>query len=688
MAMSKVLAAAVILSGLAAQIHASEAGYPSNEDLRHVRGMADPRISPDGSRVLLRISDATADGGRGHIWLIDVGQDQPRQLTWSPPNDKGGERQARWLGDGSVLFLAKRGEHMELFRLPMSGGEAHAFDLKVVPPVDESDDADAVPPKKADEKPVRVEPLPLDVDDYEVSPDGNTIAIIARDPETPGEKQQKTAKGDALWVNHDRHGKRLYLLNAQSGKLSPVAVPPDVTEVSWSVQGEQLVALAEGPNHAGDLGPDTRAWRVDAKDPDHPSQIKELPPTVTETAFSENDKNLYFGAQALRDAPPGTMDLYTMNLADRSVRNLTKGSSSSVAGDKPIRLGADVLKLIQTGIRTTYLRVHGDRLEPLHFESAVVRKLDCDRKGGGCVWMGESSTAPFSLFYSKQIGRAARKLNTPSLLPGVWAASPAHLFQWSHEGLKLEGLLYLPSASNVGSVPLIVDVHGGPTGAWSEAFDPMVAYLVGQGWAVFRPNPRGSSGYGAAFAAANKNDLGGGDYRDIMAGVDAVIAANRIDSHKLALMGYSYGGEMAGFVEGKTGRFRAIVSAAPVIDQQSEYGTEAGPWYDHWFYGSPWEHAEDAWRQSPLAGVAKAKTPFLLIQGEEDKTDPLGQSQEMYRALRQAGVHVEMVQYPREDHAPLGQGMRGDPSPEPWHGFDVRQRLIKFINAAFSQSTG
>ncbi|HXP63835.1 MAG TPA: hypothetical protein VN815_00045, partial [Steroidobacteraceae bacterium] len=94
----------------AARAQAADAAYPSNEDLRHVRAMADPRIAPDGRRVLVRISDSTADGGRGHIWLVDVAGSPARQLTFSPAGDKAGERQARWLGDGNVLFLAKRGE--------------------------------------------------------------------------------------------------------------------------------------------------------------------------------------------------------------------------------------------------------------------------------------------------------------------------------------------------------------------------------------------------------------------------------------------------------------------------------------------------------------------------------------------------------------------------------------------------
>jgi len=260
------------------------------------------------------------------------------------------------------------------------------------------------------------------------------------------------------------------------------------------------------------------------------------------------------------------------------------------------------------------------------------------------------------------------------------------LVKWQSDGMTIEGLLYLPPEAATRKVPLVVDVHGGPLGAWEDRYEEWTGFLVGHGWAILRPNPRGSSSYGVKFAAANKNDLGGGDFRDVMAGVDFALKNYSIDPAKLALMGYSYGGEMAGFAEVKTDRFKAIISGAPVIDQFSEYGTERGSWYDRWYFGKPWEHMEDAWRQSALSGVSKAKTPFLLLQGESDGTDPLGQSQEMYRALRQAGVPVEMVSYPREDHGPLARGIFGYPVSEPWHGFDGRQRIVEFLQKGFGEA--
>ena len=680
---------AVFACAAGVPLHAADDGVPSNEDLRHVRAIAEPQVSPDGTRVLIRVTDATADGGHQHLWLVDVGANTARQLTFSPTTDKAGEHNGRWLGDGgSIVFLAKRTEHVQLFRLPMSGGEARAYDLKVAPVVDDSQEPDAIPPKKAGDPPVQRDPVPLDIEQYEPAPDGHTIAIIAKDPETPGEKKQKDEKADALWVDHDKHGKRLYLLDAESGKLTAVAVASDVAKIAWAKKSNRLIVLSEGGNHAGDLGPATSAWLVDPANPDHPSQLNQVPATIRGGTWSEDGSRFFLRAQAKADAPPGYDELFVLNLDDRSLRNLTADLGGSLGAEDPVAMGPAVFQAVQRGFRREYVRISAGKTEELHFDHPVVRGLHCSVRHTPCVWLGESGTQAPALYFASQPGQTARPLNTPTLLPAKWETPAVHAVHWKNEALDIEGMLYLPAQASTAKVALIVEVHGGPTGAFVDSFSPMTNHLLAQGWAVLMTNPRGSTGYGAAFAAANKNDLGGSDFRDIMAGVDAVVAAYPIDRDKLALMGYSYGGEMAAFVEGKTARFKAIISAAPVIDQQSEYGTEDESWYDRWFYGKPWEHSEDAWRQSPLAYVAQAKTPFMLIQGEGDTTDPLGQSLEMYRALRQQGVPVQMLQYPRDNHGPLGTNMYGFPSTEPWHGFDARRHLVQFIKTAFETSGG
>src|SRR5689334_690284 len=133
--------------------------FPTNQDLRHLGAISQPRISPDGHQVLLRVSDATADGGKSHIWLVEVQSNSSRQLTYTPAGHEKdakyhGETSAAWMPDGqSILFLSHRGEHTQLFRLPMRGGEAVAFDLKLVPPVDDSRLPGALPPAETSQAP-------------------------------------------------------------------------------------------------------------------------------------------------------------------------------------------------------------------------------------------------------------------------------------------------------------------------------------------------------------------------------------------------------------------------------------------------------------------------------------------------------------------------------------------------------
>jgi dipeptidyl aminopeptidase/acylaminoacyl peptidase len=691
--------------------------FPGNEDLRHIKALSTPLLSPDGKQILFIVTHATADGAASHLWIVQApgtGIDKARQLTFSPATDKRGERDAQWASDSSALFfLAKRGDHTQLFRLDLRGGEASPYDLKIVSPVDVSKDKDAInpPPKpessdkketesKSDKKPVEAkpEPVPIDVSGFAISDDGKFLAIWARDPETSGEKKQKEAKIDASWVNHERHLTRIYLAalkpdGAIDGDLKTIDVPPDVRRAVWSPVSDKLLIFNEAPNEASDLGPSGSAWILDASAPLKLTKLESVPATIAGGAWSVDGNSIVFAAATPDDAPPGYDDLYSLAPVSPTAKpvDLTRSFNGQLRGQGLFFTSEGALIApAAIGTRSTIVRIAEEgrtQPAPIDLGATVISGLNTNRKQTGWVWLADSGGQPMRLCYAAKLGDPCTALPTPELAPANLRTVEPQLVHWSAgqgSPFTIEGLLYLPPDTGTSKFPLIVDVHGGPFGAWENRSDPFADFLVGHGWAVLRPNPRGSSNYGVAFAAANKNDLGGGDYQDIMAGVDYVLAHYPIDPARLALMGYSYGGEMAGFVEGKTDRFKAIISGAPVIDQFSEYGTEGGSWYDRWYFGKPWEHISDAWRQSPLAGAAHARTPFMLIQGESDTTDPLGQAEEMYRALRQEGIPVELVTYPRENHGPLAGGMMGHPSPEPWHGYDARQRIVSFIEAAFS----
>jgi pimeloyl-ACP methyl ester carboxylesterase len=687
----------------------TEPHFPTNEDLRHVKALSGPQLSPDGKQILFTVTHATADGAASHLWLVPApgnGTDKARQLTFSPPADKRGEHNAQWASDSSaIFFLAKRGENTQLFRLDLRGGEASPYDLKILPPVDVSKDKDAINPppapgageKKDEKKPNenKVEPLAIDVAGFAISHDGKYLALWAHDPETPGEKKQKDAKIDASWINHERHLTRLYIAalkpdGSLDGELKTAAIPPDVHGILWSPIDNRLLVVAEPPNDITDLGPAAQAFLLEVPNLDKPQKLNSIPPTVSRAEWSQDANTIFFIAQTTQDAPPGYEELFALPKQSSGQQVIALSSRfDGQFGPSPLTSTPDGSVIAQAGIGTRASAVRfaidgSGTPQVLDLGTSMMLGLSTNPTQTGWVWLADSGGQPMRLCYAAKLGDPCTAVPIPDLAPANLRIDAPKLVQWKSGPFTIEGLLYLPPDSGSAKVPLIVDVHGGPLGAWFDQYDLFAPFLVGHGWAVLRPNPRGSSNYGAKFAAANKNDLGGGDYQDVMAGVDYVLASYPIDSTRMALMGYSYGGEMAGFVEGKTDRFKAIISGAPVIDQFSEYGTEGGSWYDRWYYGKPWEHMNDAWRQSPLAGVSHAKTPFMLIQGQNDTTDPVGQAEEMYRALRQEGVPVELVTYPRENHGPLAGGMVGRPSPEPWHGFDVRQRIVSFINAAFS----
>jgi dipeptidyl aminopeptidase/acylaminoacyl peptidase len=692
------LGSLLVAAPAALGVEGTAAHFPTSEDLRHTRGLGDPQLSPKADRALITVTDSTVDGAKPHLWLVEIGANTSRQLTFSAKGEGRGESRGRWMPDGSaILFLAKRGENTQIYRLPMSGGESMAYDLKVVPapsPTEKDSERKAeakgdATAAKADDKP---EALPLDVDDFEISTDGRWLAVLAKDPQTAAEKKKDTDKDDADFVDHDPHGVGLYLvsLNASGAVVGDVLrseISPDVEGIAWAPHSNRLAVITEPPNSVGDLHPARAAWVLEKSgDAWKKSALAKVPATVEpQVVWTKDEKGLLLLAQAKQDAPPGVSDLYLAETTSGETRLLSHDFGGSI---RQVVSASDSSALVAASrglvLAAAEIPFSGGSATALKFDQPAVTNFNTNAAQSGWIYQQSGTGTPPELCFARTLTAPCTKLNTPAAIPAEWTAIAAQTVTWKSGEFTIEGLLYLPPQAKDGKVPLIVDVHGGPTGQFAANYFPFAQFLIGQGWALLQTNPRGSTGYGASFAAANKNDLGGGDYQDIMAGVDAVLAKFPLDPGKMALIGYSYGGEMAGFVEGKTDRFRAIVSGAPVIDQMSEYGTEASSYYDRWWYGYPWEHEQDAWRQSPLAGVAHAKTPFLLLQGKADTTDPAGQSEEMYRALRQAGVTVELVEYPRENHGPLAMGMFGYPSREPWHGFDARKRLVVFIQKQFA----
>jgi dipeptidyl aminopeptidase/acylaminoacyl peptidase len=255
----------------------------------------------------------------------------------------------------------------------------------------------------------------------------------------------------------------------------------------------------------------------------------------------------------------------------------------------------------------------------------------------------------------------------------------ARSIDWHSGGFEVQGWLLAPRALSPGKAPMVTVVHGGPSAASTPNFiwQGTNADLIRAGYYVFYPNPRGSYGQSEAFTRANMRDFGGGDLKDILAGIDAAEKAAPIDDDRLGLMGGSYGGFMAMWTNTQTNRFKALVSGAGLSDWISYYGTNG---IDQWmmpFFGKTlYDDPQAYWSVSAINFIKRAKTPTFIYVGERDIEVPPTQSVEYWHALREMGVPASLVIYPEEGH-----GIRA-----PANTLDVRKRTIawfdKYLGAA------
>ena len=243
----------------------------------------------------------------------------------------------------------------------------------------------------------------------------------------------------------------------------------------------------------------------------------------------------------------------------------------------------------------------------------------------------------------------------------------------SFDGTQIQGWLMKPSGfRDDRRYPMVLSIHGGPHGMFGWGFNPTFQVYAAHGYAVLYLNPRGSSGYGQKFSDGTINEWGGGDYRDLMAGVDEALRRfSWIDQERMGVTGGSYGGFMTNWIITQTPRFKAAVSVASVSNLISFYSTSMYQDLIHAeFNGYPWDNYELLWQWSPMKYIRQAQTPTLFIHGELDNDVHITQAEEMYMGLKRRGVETVLVRYPREGH-----GLR-----EARHRVDALERTLAWFD--------
>jgi dipeptidyl aminopeptidase/acylaminoacyl peptidase len=314
-----------------------------------------------------------------------------------------------------------------------------------------------------------------------------------------------------------------------------------------------------------------------------------------------------------------------------------------------------------TGTRLYTVDVAANKITQVNETDEVISGISVNRTGTMIGFVKQTADTPPEAFVSGidkfapvQISRANAE-DMPKMPLGK-----TEVIRWkSADGKEIEGLLTYPINYQTGQkVPLILNIHGGPTGVFQQSFIGgrgayPLATFASRGYAILRPNPRGSSGYGKDFRYANEKDWGGADYQDLMSGVDRVVEMGVADKDRLGVMGWSYGGFMTSWIVTQTKRFKAASAGAPVTNLMSFNGTADIPSFvPDYFGGQAWENMEIYQKHSPMFNVKGVTTPTLIQHGEADIRVPISQGYEFYNALKSQNVPVRMIVLPRQPHGP------------------------------------
>lgn len=642
----------------------------SIEDLLALKWVSDPQVSPDGTRVVFvqTVIDREADAYRSHLWLAaldgpstSLGAGEPHQFT------TGGQRDSlpRWSPDGRwIAFLSDRGagpstplgagkpepgvkRPKQLYVIPVGGGEARLL-----------------------------VPGSYSPSDLIWSPDGRSIAFVGKAPKDEPKSDVKVIMrvrykndGEGLWDGRYKH---IFTVHASGGPPQQLTTGDfDHLDPAWSPDGRWLAVVANRTADA-DFTHVADVWVVPADGGEMRCLTKSVGPCET-PAWSPDGRTVAFYGHDNACMGATNVALWIVPADGANPANLTASYDRSlthhiitdmrahpkIGGPVWSADGTRLFALIAEGATGQIGAVDraGGRITVLTSARREIFGLSVARAGDLAVIAASDPATPGDLWAVPLLGRGSERRLTAvnqTLLDGLALSAPEQFTYEGADGWPVEGWVMRPADFRAGATyPTVLQIHGGPHGAYGEAFFHEFQLLAAEGFAVVYTNPRGSQGYGQRFTRATHHDWGGKDFEDVMRGLDAAIARFPfIDRDQLGLAGGSYGGFMTNWVIGHTDRFKAAVTMRSISNNLSQWGTSdlafmKGFWE---FPGDPWEAPTWYWERSPLAHVERITTPLLILHSEQDLRCPVGEAEQLFAALKKLRREVVFVRFPNESH--------------------------------------
>jgi dipeptidyl aminopeptidase/acylaminoacyl peptidase len=609
--------------------------------------------SPDGKLAAWTETWPVIDGEKSesltHVFLARSDGSGRMQLT---RGEKSANAPAFSADSAWVFFASDRSVKRSLYRIPIDGGEAELI-------LNWTGTLGA----------------------YSVSPNGKWIVFAAREPDT-AEERAKREKTDLRVIDENPHNQSLWVIPVEpdaSGKRTPKKIasgPYNTGAFDWSPDSRRI-AFETRPTPDADDARKADIYEVEVETGAVRS-VATTSATEAQPKYSPDGRYLaYIRSNQTAKRIDGSR-IVLLTLAGMKSRELPASPDES-----PFLSGWAGNRILFTEGKGTHAVLYGMPLDgppapiytPAHgtFSPAVV----LNHAGTHAGIAMQATDEPVEAYVTEISAMKPVRVSAANTDLPKQPIGETKLIKWkAKDGKEIEGLLTLPVNYQQGKkYPLILNIHGGPAGAFNESFIGAsglypIASFAAHGWAVLRANPRGSTSYGLPFRSANVDDWGGGDYNDLMSGVDAVIAMGVADPNKLAVMGWSYGGYMTNWVVSQTNRFKCAATGAGLSNLISMWGTNDIPTtLDDYFEGTWYEQPERYIKMSPLAHIQNAKTPTLILHGEADIRVPTSQGYEMYNALKRLGTPAEMVVYPRTPHGPQ----------EPKFVLDIMHRHIDWV---------